>query len=74
MPFVYTASVGAETTKGVIVDEFNPESVIAEDSYVWTADGLVPTPLGGQFGGGDGVVSHDNAVRLFFLVLSELNQ
>lgn len=47
MPFAYTASVGAET-EGVIVDEFNPESVIAEDFCVWTADGLVPVPLGGS--------------------------
>lgn len=46
MPFVYSASVGAETTKGVNVDELNPESVIAEDSSVWTADGFVPIPLG----------------------------
>ena len=49
MPFVYSTSVGGvETSKGVMVDEFNPESVIAEDSCVWTADVLVPIPLGGS--------------------------
>lgn len=48
LPFVYSASVGGETTKGVTVDEFNPESVIAEDSCVWTADGRMPIPLGGS--------------------------
>jgi hypothetical protein len=67
--------VGAETTKGVTLDGFNPESVIAEDSCVCgQLTGLCLFLLRGQFGGGDGVGCHDNAVYLFFLVLSKLNQ
>ena len=46
LPLVGGVIVSGETSNGVIVGKFGPQSVIAEDSCMWTADAIMTITLG----------------------------